>query len=321
MQYSVSIIIPVYNTEKYLKRCLDSIINQTLENIEIICIDDCSQDNSLGVLKDYEKIDARIKMVILNENSGASKARNIGIKRALGEFIGFVDSDDYVDLNFYQKLYEKALQTNADAVKGKIVLKGDCPLEKELFYDINAQVQTNFAYFRHSFTSAIYKRNFLMENKIFFPEEFKIFEDPYFSMKAVLFYKNVAVLNDAFYYYCERENSLNLSTFTERIDDELSAITKIADVINKSNINKKQYGILYDFLLRHVICNIKNAIEHQNAVELFDALEYLYQNCKFKNEQIYFYIAESEYYRNKSQTKKMFLKLRKSVGEKRKNNA
>lgn len=100
----VSIIIPIYNTEKYIKDCLDSVVNQTLDDIEIICINDGSTDNSLKLINDYAKRDKRIK-VINQENKGQGTARNIGIKESKGEYIGFVDFDDYIDLKMYEKLF------------------------------------------------------------------------------------------------------------------------------------------------------------------------------------------------------------------------
>lgn len=109
----VSVIVPVYNVEKYLKRCLDSLINQTLSDIDIICINDGSKDSSLQILEQYAQKDSRI--VIYNqENSGLSVARNTGLEHASGEYIGFVDSDDWVDLDFYEKLYNSAKNNNAD---------------------------------------------------------------------------------------------------------------------------------------------------------------------------------------------------------------
>ena len=114
----ISIIIPVYNTEKYLKRCLESVCNQTLKDIEIICINDASSDNSIAILKEFEKKDNRIKVINLDKNEGASVARNLGIEVSRGEYLGFIDSDDCVDPDFYEKLYSKAKSKNADVVKG-----------------------------------------------------------------------------------------------------------------------------------------------------------------------------------------------------------
>ena len=103
----ISIIIPVYNTEKYLKKCLDSIINQTLKSLEIICIDDCSTDNCLHILKEYQLKDNRIKIIEQKENKGQGVARNLGLNIAEGEYIMFLDPDDWLELNALEILYKK----------------------------------------------------------------------------------------------------------------------------------------------------------------------------------------------------------------------
>ncbi len=112
-EIKVSIIVPVFNVKMYLNQCLDSLINQTLKDIEIICINDGSTDNSLLTLKDYARCDNRIT-VIDKQNEGQSVARNIGINMAEGEYIGFVDSDDWVDNDYFEKLYDAAARNNCD---------------------------------------------------------------------------------------------------------------------------------------------------------------------------------------------------------------
>ena len=112
----ISVIVPVYNTEKFLRRCLDSLINQTFKDLEIICVNDGSADGSGDILKEYSGI-----RVINQENRGLSGARNTGIQAARGRFIGFVDSDDWVDLDFFEKLYEAAVKNNADIACASIV--------------------------------------------------------------------------------------------------------------------------------------------------------------------------------------------------------
>ena len=109
----ISIIVPVYNVEKYLKECLDSLINQTLEDIEIICINDGSTDNSLAILEEYQKKDSRIK-VFSQKNQGVSAARNLGIEKATGEYLTFLDSDDRLELNTCEILYKETIAKNSD---------------------------------------------------------------------------------------------------------------------------------------------------------------------------------------------------------------
>uniref|UniRef100_UPI00405687BD glycosyltransferase family 2 protein n=1 Tax=Agathobacter sp. TaxID=2021311 RepID=UPI00405687BD len=111
----ISIIVPIYNSEKYLKRCIESLIHQTFEDIEIILVDDGSLDNSIQICKEYVKKDRRI-VLITQENGGPSKARNAGLDKANGEWIMFVDSDDEVSNNICEKLYNKAQETDADMV-------------------------------------------------------------------------------------------------------------------------------------------------------------------------------------------------------------
>ena len=118
----VSVIIPVYNTAPYLERCLDSAINQTLKDIEIICVNDGSTDNSLKILQKYAKKDKRIKVVDLKTNRGVSNARNIGISIAQGEFIGFLDSDDFIDPGWYENLY--AQSEGYDFIRGVRLIDG-----------------------------------------------------------------------------------------------------------------------------------------------------------------------------------------------------
>ena len=112
----VSVIVPVYNVEKYLEECLDSIINQTLEDIEIICVNDGSTDNSLKILKKYAKKDNRIK-IINQKNCGLGCARNSGLNQSQGDYIFFLDSDDYLNPNILEKLYPKALESHSEIGK------------------------------------------------------------------------------------------------------------------------------------------------------------------------------------------------------------
>ena len=112
---NISIIVPVYNVEKYLNRCVESLVNQTLKDIEIILVDDGSPDSSPDICDEWEKKDSRIK-VVHKQNGGLSSARNAGLRIATGKYVGFVDSDDDVELDMYEKLYNKATQYDVDFI-------------------------------------------------------------------------------------------------------------------------------------------------------------------------------------------------------------
>lgn len=137
----ISVIVPVYNTEKYIKKCIRSIIEQTLKEIEIIIVNDGSKDKSLEIIKDLMKQDRRIKL-INKENEGVSSARNSGIKMAKGKYIQFIDSDDWIEKEFLEKMYDFAEKENVDIVvsdyyedysNGKIKIKKGKKNQKKLF--------------------------------------------------------------------------------------------------------------------------------------------------------------------------------------------
>ena len=123
-EVKVSVVIPVYNTETYLKKCLNSVRNQTLREIEMICVDDGSTDGSLRILEEYARADSRIK-VIHKENGGLVSARKAGVALAVGQYTGYVDSDDWIDSGMYEYLYRTALQNQADMVSSGYFFEGN----------------------------------------------------------------------------------------------------------------------------------------------------------------------------------------------------
>ncbi len=171
----ISVIVPVYNVEEFLPQCLDSLLTQTLTDLEIICVNDGSTDNSSKILNDYEKKDKRI-IIINQKNSGVCVARNIGIKAASGEYIGFVDSDDWIEPDFYQNLYNIAKERKAD-----IVGTGFCGVknnQKKTLYSVkeikNATTpEGKFKIFKmptnNYVWNKIYKKDLIIKNELLFP--------------------------------------------------------------------------------------------------------------------------------------------------------
>ena len=294
----VSVIIPVYNTEKFLRKCLDSVCNQTLQDIEIICINDCSTDGSLEILREYAGKDIRIKLIELFENGGAAKARNIGIDIAHGEYIGFVDSDDFVDLDFYEKLYNKAVETGADAVKGKLYLY-DINTNKvylEAWIDINDSVKKNKANFYFTFTTAIYKSSLIKEYNIRFLEGLIHFEDPYFTIMAAIHYNKLEVIDDAKYYYINNPNSTSRKNITkEQAKSIVYGADVVLDLLNNANIDKLHYEIVFNYVVNQLLCwcnklNCPNELNIISANGLYNVLN----KCKYKKECMEFYFLEQK---------------------------
>lgn len=275
----VSVIIPVFNTEKYLRKCLNSVCNQTLKDIEIICVNDSSTDDSLEILKEYAAKDERIKLINFIENKGAAAARNAGVDIARGEYIGFVDSDDYIDLDFYEKLYSKAIELNFECVKGGMLCyyNEHRDLDREAGYDINKLIKKNTAYFYHSFTTAIYKKDFINANNLFFPENIHNFEDPNFSIHVAAFLKNIALLDDAHYHYVRHVSSVTLNVENSLAISAIESRYQIRLFLLRGNITELHYNIVASFLIKQLmgyVGNTKLSVEVNKLA--FDLMILLY---------------------------------------------
>lgn len=238
----VSVIIPVYNVEKYLRQCLDSVINQTLQDIEIICVDDGSTDNCPNILDEYAAKDARIK-IIHKKNEGYGKAMNVGISHASGEYIGIVEPDDYIELNMYETLYEIAKNKNIEIIKGdywRFKTNGDNE-EKELllmdynkkYYDtiINPQENIDVFYFQMHTWTGIYKNTFIKKYNI------KHNETPGASYQDTGFWFLTLC-------YCTRFYIVNLPFYMYRVDNPNASIK------NKTKVYalKHEYDYIYNIL-------------------------------------------------------------------------
>ncbi len=309
----ISIIIPVYNSKQYLRKCLESICNQTLQDIEIICINDCSNDNSHLILQEYAKNDQRIKLIDLKENKGAAVARNIGIENSCGQYLGFIDSDDFIDPNFYEKLYERASKTDADVVKGNIAIY--CPKTKsstkEAWIDLNDKVKQHKANFCCSFTSAIYKTSLIKENAIEFLEGLIHFEDPYFTIKAAIFYQKLEIIDDVFYYYVNNPDSTSRKKITiNHIESLITGVGKVLDLLDQYCLDKTHYLIIFNFLLEQLLCWC-NRIDVNDEITLkaVSGLFLLYKRCRYQEECATYHFLQKK----KNHKQEIIKKLRNKV--------
>lgn len=308
----ISVIIPVYNSGKYLPKCLDSVCGQTLKDIEIICVNDCSDDESLLIVKEYAKKDQRIKIIDLKENKGAGAARNVGIENAQGQYLGFVDGDDFVDCDFYEKLYEKALRSNADVVKGNIVIYDSEKklIIKESWIDINDAIKKHKANFYFSFTSAIFKTSIIKENKIKFLEGLVHFEDPYFTIKAALFYKTIEVIDDVFYYYVANPNSASRRITFNHVESLISGVGKVLEMLDEENPDKIHYLIIFNFLVEQVLCWCNRIdVDDEITAKAVNGLFFLFDRCKYKEECAKFHFLQKK----KNHKKEIAKQLRNKV--------
>jgi len=220
----VSVIIPVYNTEQYLRECLDNVVSQTLSEIEVICIDDGSSDSSVDILREYAEKDDRIT-VLVQQNCGAGSARNKGINSAKGEYVAFMDSDDYYpEKTTLEKLYDAASDHSANICGGSFsslrkegivteypeMLKGYTFKEnKEMWY---RDYQFDYGYHRF-----LYRREFLIENGLYFPD-YRRYQDPPFFVKAMITSEKFFAITDVTYRYRTQQRN-NFADDRKKLDN------------------------------------------------------------------------------------------------------
>ena len=228
----ISVIIPIFNAEKYLEKCLNSIINQTFDDIEIICVNDGSTDKSLDILNRFSKKDKRFK-IFSTKNNGQGSARNFGLKKAAGEYVSFVDADDWISEDSFELLYEKAKSFDLDILFFQMINYINSTgslVETELYnYSVflnNLDINIPFSYvdikdylFQIAVcpVSKLYKKDFLDKNDLFFPENM-IFEDNVFFYNAFLKAKRVSFLDEKLYYRRRHSESVTQNISKKSFD-------------------------------------------------------------------------------------------------------
>lgn len=259
----ISVIIPVYNTGAWLPRCLDSVCGQTLRNIEIICVNDGSSDGSGAILEDYAAKDARILTVTLSRNQGPGVARNIGLAAAHGEWLSFVDSDDSLALDFYDKLYTASKESDAEIVKGICWEEANFPNCINL--DANTQIKKDKFKFTNNWVTAIYNRNFITSHNIRLPQ-ISNSEDLVFLYHAVTHANKVFVINDAVYNYFRRAGSSSTSTRTKkRIDNILYARNAMRDILNTNfSLDTNKYISEYTRMIYYLYIFLNDPIQMED---------------------------------------------------------
>lgn len=218
----VSIIVPVYNVEKYLEKCLISLVNQTLDSYEVIVVNDGTKDNSQEIIDRFKREYPNIIKSYIKKNGGLSDARNFGIKKASGEYIGFVDSDDYVEVDMFEKLYNKAKEKDFDVVACNLIydygtkkVLSSCNLYHDLYN--KRQVKKSMINIYPAAWNKIYKRELL--DKVKFKKDVW-FEDVEFMYRLYPYINTIGYVDDYLLYYVQRDGAIT-RTYDERIFDHI----------------------------------------------------------------------------------------------------
>lgn len=241
MQPRVSLLVPIYNVEKYLRKCLDSAQNQTLHDIEIICINDGSKDSSRSIIQEYLDADERFR-VIDKENSGYGISMNMGLEAARGEYVGILESDDYFEPDALEKLITAADKFNAQVAKANFWFYWSKPEEKNVLFEVatpdmanrlvNTQKEYEAFYRKNSIWSAIYRRDFLNDNNIHFLETpGASYQDTAFDFKVWACATRVTFLHEAIIHYRQdnEASSVNSPSKVYCVCDEYNEIERFLD--------------------------------------------------------------------------------------------
>lgn len=248
----VSVIVPVYNVEKYLERCLNSLVNQTLQNIEIIIVNDGTKDNSGEIIKKFiEKYPQKI-VYLKKENGGLSDARNYGMPYAKGEYIAFLDSDDYVEKDIYKEMYELAKKENSDMVECDFLWEYPNKIREDIGQTYNGKKEM-LEKVRVVAWNKLIRRSILEETKIQFPKGLR-YEDVEFTYKLIPYLEKVSFLKKSYIHYTQRENSI-INVQNEKTKE---IFTVLDNVINyyKENDLYEEYKVELEYVYtRYLLCS------------------------------------------------------------------
>ena len=248
----VSVIVPIYNVEKYLEKCINSLLSQTLEDIQIILVNDGSKDNSGNIAKECEKNNKNRIIYVEKENGGLSDARNYGLKYATGDFIAFLDSDDYIEKNAYEEMYNKAIEENADYVECDFIWEFPNKIRVDKQYPYKNKKEM-LSFVRVVAWNKLIKRQLITDNNLEFPKGLR-YEDVEFTYKLIPFINKFAYVDKPFIHYVQREGSI-ANVQNERTAEIFTVLNNVIEFYKKNNIYEEYRNELEYNYARYLLCS------------------------------------------------------------------
>lgn len=289
----VSVVVPVYNVQDYVAKCLDCLCQQTYQDMEIICVDDCSSDNTLNILKTYAEKDKRVRIIKRDANGGQAAARQTGIDVTTGAYIGFVDSDDWVDLDYFEKMVIEAERTHADIIvnsnilmheKGQVfpkIFPGHKQLEMKVYDNPVAQMEKVWCVVWNK----LFRADFLKQRQFTIPKR-SAHEDVFFHYATFAFAKSMSFFCGSAYHYLYRESSISHVKYDWGVEhlkvyDQIYDFYQANNLLNKKiklyatmpmfNINNEQDFALYKGYFQKIKAYMDENAEVFNEADLFIA--------------------------------------------------
>ena len=248
----VSVIVPIYNVEKYLEKCINSLLSQTLEDIQIILVNDGSKDNSGNIAKEYEQNNKDRVIYVEKENGGLSDARMYGLYYGCGDFIAFLDSDDYIEKNAYEEMYNKAIEENADYVECDFIWEFPNKIRVDKQYPYKNKKEM-LSFVRVVAWNKLIKRQLITDNNLEFPKGLR-YEDVEFTYKLIPFINKFTYVDKPFIHYVQREGSI-ANVQNERTAEIFTVLDNVIEFYKKNNIYEKYRDELEYNYARYLLCS------------------------------------------------------------------
>ena len=295
----VSIIIPYQDVENYIERCLWTVANQTLKDIEIICVNDASTDYSVEIVKRFAQEDKRIKMLTTPEKSGQGYARNMGLKVATGEYVGFVDSDDWINQEMFEKLYNKAKEGNSDITMCQCFLYDDQTEEYSFndYYDLkNLEKYGENTFHPYDTKDEVLDINVVLWNKIYrrkylentgekFPEGF-IYEDLPFFFGTYLKAERINVLWERLYYYRQNRKSSTMQNIDKKVYDRIPMVSLTYHKLKQTEFYKEKEIDILSWIIDDIFHRY-TVLEEKYYKEYFYMMKKLFQSFGIEGDDKY----------------------------------
>ncbi len=297
MKPLVSIIVPAYNAEKTITKCLDSLVNQTLKELEILVINDNSKDNTESIVQKYVKKYKNIKLFTNSKNLGPSGARNKGLENAQGKYIGFVDSDDYVDKTMYQKMSE-AMTEDID-----LVACGRYNISSNEIKPIINQNETNnpkeFSKTSNYITEKLFKKVVIEKHNLRLPEKYSYAEDFAFLIRYKYYANKMIILKEPLYYYLADSEGSITNSHNEKILDIISVLNKMISFFKKEGVFEKYNYEILEVCAGYYVRRIKEFKYYDNTKlqkkYVKEFLSFFKKNFKHYKKQVNLF--KTKYYR------------------------
>ena len=248
----VSVIVPFYNVEKYIEKCLETLVNQTLDDIEIILVNDGSKDKTVDIVKKYKEMYSNKIVYLEKENGGLSDARNYAIPYARGEYIAFLDSDDYVETNMYKEMYEIAQKENSDMVECNFIWEYPNKTRIDIGTTYNNKHEM-IEKIRVVAWNKLIKREILEKSKVQFPKGYR-YEDVEFTYKLIPFLEKVSFCKTPMVHYVQREGSIS-NVQNKRNAEIFDVMEHVMDYYKENNLYEEYYQEIEYLYSRYAFCS------------------------------------------------------------------